>query len=70
MGLWQAERTPDSEYARVLGDGFTTLRVDRRDVTKNVANVFWGMKPDEEPLRPKAASILEHHRQNQALWRL
>ena len=64
-GLWQMERTPDSEFARVLGDGYSTLQVDTRDITKNVASVFWGMKPDEEPLRPEAASILKHRLQNQ-----
>ena len=24
-------------------------------------NVFWGIKPEEEPIRPEAASILKHH---------
>lgn len=61
-GLWQAERTPDSEFARV---GRTTLQVDTRDIAKNVASVFWGMKPDEEPFRPETASILKHRLQNQ-----
>jgi hypothetical protein len=26
------------------------LQVDYNDVTKNFANVFWGMKPEEQPL--------------------
>src|SRR5256886_5143819 len=59
-GLWQAERTPESEYDSVLGKGFTALQVDTHDITKYVLNVFWGMKAEEEPLRPEAASILKH----------
>jgi hypothetical protein len=59
-GLWQAERTPDREYNRVLGNGFTNQQIDVYDITKYVLNIFWGMKPEEEPLRPEAASILKH----------
>jgi len=58
-GLWQAERTPQSEYDNVLGKGFTGLQVDTHDITKHVLNVFWGMKPEEEPLRPEAAAIMK-----------
>jgi hypothetical protein len=63
-GLWQAERTPDREYDEVLGKGFTALQVDTHDINKYVLNVFWGMKAEEEPLRPEAASILKHRLQN------
>ena len=63
-GLWQAERTPEREYDSVLGNGFTALQVDTHDITKYVLNVFWGMKAEEEPLQPEAASILEHRRQS------
>ncbi len=62
-GLWQAERTPKSEYDTVLGNGFTDLQPDTHDITKNVINIFWGMKPEEEPLRPEAASILKYRRE-------
>ncbi len=62
-GLWQAERTPKSEYDTVLGNGFTDLQPDTQDITKNVINIFWGMKPEEEPLRPEAASILKYRRE-------
>jgi hypothetical protein len=61
-GLWQAERTPVAEYDRVLGNVFTSLQVDTHDVTKYAVNVFWGMKPEDEPLRPEAAAILKHRR--------
>src|SRR4029078_3532687 len=56
-GVWQAERSPGSGYERVLGKEFTTLQHDTHDITKNFFNVFWGMKPEEEPLRPEAAAI-------------
>jgi hypothetical protein len=61
-GVWQAERTTADEFARVLGPGFTQLQVDYDDVTKNLVNVFWGMKPEEEPLRPEAAAFLKQRR--------
>ena len=58
-GLWQAERTPESEFARVLGNNFAKLQVDSNDITKNVNNVFWGLKPEEQPLRPEAVAIMK-----------
>jgi len=61
-GVWQSERTPASEYTRVLGNDFTTVQVDVNDITKNIINVFWGLKPDEEPLRPEAAAILKQRK--------
>lgn len=61
-GLWQAERTPPDEYTRVLGDQFTALQIDHGVITKHVLNVFWGLKPEEEPLRPEAAAILKQRR--------
>jgi hypothetical protein len=63
-GLWQAERTPAHEFDSVLGNGFTALQVDTHDITKHVLNVFWGMKPEDEPLRPEAAAILKHRMQS------
>jgi len=63
-GLWQAERTSDSEFNAVLGNGFTAIQPDRRDVTKNVLNIFWGLRPEEEPLRPEALAILKKRMQS------
>ena len=63
-GLWQTERTSRSEYDRVLGEGFTTVQTDFDDITKQALNVFWGVKPEEEPMRPEAAAILKHRLQN------
>lgn len=61
-GVWRADRTPAEEFTRVLGPGFTQLQVDFNDVTKNFVSVFWGMKPEEEPLRPEGAAILKQRR--------
>jgi hypothetical protein len=58
-GVWQAERTPPDEFARVMGPSLLDLQVDISDITKYVLNVFWGMKPAEEPLRPEGAAILK-----------
>lgn len=58
-GVWQAERTPVSEFRRVLGDNFTKLQVDLNDVTGRMINVFWGLKPNQEPLLPAAGAILK-----------
>ncbi len=61
-GVWQAERTPLDEFLRVLGPGYGQLQVDYNDVTKHFVNVFWGLKPDEEPLSPEGAAALKLHR--------
>ena len=63
-GVWEAERSPASEFDSVLGKGFSALQPDTYDVTRNFLNVFWGMKPEEEPLRPDAAAIVKHRQQN------
>jgi hypothetical protein len=63
-GLWQTERTPEHEYASVLGDKFTALQIDLFDINKNVLNVFWGLKPEEEPLRPEGAALYKLHQAN------
>jgi hypothetical protein len=58
-GVWQAERAPHTEITAVLGADFTTLQVDLDDVGKYYINVMWGLKPEEEPLRPEAKAILK-----------
>src|SRR6476620_2855167 len=58
-GVWQAERTPLREYESVLGKEFSTLQVDTYDITKHALNVFWGLKPEEEPLRPEGVAIMK-----------
>jgi hypothetical protein len=58
-GVWQAERTPASEFRRVLGNDSTTAQVDLNDVSKYAMNVFWDLKPEEQPLRLEALAILK-----------
>ena len=58
-GVWQAERTPLSEYERVLGKDPGRLQVDLNDATKETANVFWGIKPEEQPLQPEALAVMK-----------
>ena len=55
-GLWQAERTPTSEFVRVVGPGLPAIQPDLNDVTKHFLNVFWDMKPTEWPLKPEAVA--------------
>jgi len=56
-GVWQAERTPVSEFVRVLGPGLPVVQPDLNDVTKHVINVLWDVPPGEQPLRPEAAAL-------------
>jgi hypothetical protein len=63
-GLWQVERTPENEYANVLGGEFANLQIDLHDINKNVLNIFWGLKPQEEPLRPEGAAAYQRHRED------
>jgi hypothetical protein len=58
-GVWQAERTPEREFATLFGDDFPRLQIDPQDFTKNVINVFAGLKPEEVPLRPEGVAALK-----------
>ncbi len=58
-GVWRAERSPLSEITSVLGSDFTNQQVDINDVGKYYLNVFWGLKPDQEPLRPEGGAIMK-----------
>ena len=63
-GLWQAERTPVSEFARVMGPGLTQIQPDLNDVTKHVINVFWDIKDSEKLLKPEGAAIASERRKS------
>jgi hypothetical protein len=58
-GVWHAERSPVSEITGALGTEFANQQVDINDVGKYYINVFWGLKPDEQPLRPEAKAIMK-----------
>lgn len=59
--MWQTERTPASEYARAMGPDFESLQLDSQDITKEFVNVFWCLKPEEEPLRREAVAIIKQN---------
>ena len=63
-GLWRAERTPVSEFVRVLGPGLPAIQPDLSDVTKHVLNVFWDVKPGEEPIRPEGAALMQQRQKS------
>jgi hypothetical protein len=58
-GVWQAERTPISEYTRVLGDNIAYLQIDLNDASKYALDIFWGLKRAEQPLRPEAVERMK-----------
>jgi len=58
-GVWQAERTPPAELARIMGSDFNAIQIDTEDFTKDVFDVFWGMKPEQEPLTPAGAAAMK-----------
>jgi hypothetical protein len=63
-GVWQAERTPASEFVRVLGPGLPAIQPDLNDVTKHVINVLWDMNPAEWPVKPEAAALAEQRQKS------
>jgi hypothetical protein len=63
-GLWQAERTPVSEFVRVLGPGLPAIQPDLNEITKHVLNVFWDVNPGEQPLRPEAVTLTEQRQKS------
>lgn len=58
-GVWQAERTPVSELNRVLGENYAKQQVDHDDIAKQTLNIFWGLTPAEQPLRPEAIALMK-----------
>jgi hypothetical protein len=65
-GVWQAERTPLSEYTRAIGKDRVGLQVDLGDVTKLVSDIFWGLKPDQEPLTPEGRAVVARRQKSEA----
>ena len=57
-GVWQGQKVSSKELA-AMPDDITKVQVDIVDLTTNAINVFWGTKPEEEPLQPGAAEILK-----------
>ena len=63
-GLWEAERTPTSEFVRVMGPGLPAIQPDLNDVTKHFINVFWDEKPTELPLKPETVALTEQRQKS------
>lgn len=63
-GLWQVEPTPSEEMTRLFGPDIYSLSVPGDDVStlsKYVFSVFADLKPEEAPVRPEAARIVERN---------
>jgi hypothetical protein len=63
-GLWQVEPTPFDEMTRLFGPDIDSLSVpgdDVRSFNKYAFNVLADFKPEEAPMRPEAARIVESH---------
>ena len=58
-GLWEADATPRIELERVLPPGFFEIQVDLPQVSKYVFNLFWGLKPEDDPSRPEALALVK-----------
>jgi hypothetical protein len=63
-GLWQAERTPVSEFVRVLGPGLPQIQPDLNDVTKHVINILWDVNPADQLVRPEAGALMQQRQKS------
>ena len=64
-GVWQGERPTSKEVAASFPKELVDVQVDLGDLSKTALNVFWGVKPEDVPLRPDGAEVLKQHsRQN------
>ena len=67
-GVWQATRpTPDAfrSYTGGSDPDPLDLQIDQLDAADIRRNVFFGMKREEEPLKPEAIAILSKRRKEQ-----
>ncbi|HXP83652.1 MAG TPA: hypothetical protein VN841_02975 [Bryobacteraceae bacterium] len=63
-GVWMVQPSTNDEYRKVLGDGFEKLDVPGNETTsisKYLFNILADYRPEEEPLRPEAAKLLQEH---------
>ncbi len=67
-GVWQAERPKTEAGASYLGGSAADpfgLQIDSSDVADIHRNVFFGMKRDEEPLKPEALAVIAKRQKQQ-----
>jgi len=62
-GVWEPEPTPANEITRVVGEHFFDLQIDVVGASKFILNLFWDLKPEEQPLRPEAAALVKQRAQ-------
>src|SRR5262249_15826051 len=60
-GVWQAERTPLAEIAKVVGQEVVDVQVDISLASAQGASVLWGVRPEDEPLTPEGAAVLRRN---------
>lgn len=60
-GVWQSARTALSELPPPVAKAISTLQVDFSDVNKEFLDIFWGMKPEDVPMRPETAKMVQEH---------
>jgi hypothetical protein len=63
-GVWQAEYAPPGENERLFGGGLKDFVVpgdDPRTFSKYFLNILADFKPEEAPLRPATAELLQKH---------
>src|SRR5215471_20161086 len=59
-GVWKAEPTALSEIEQVVPK-FGDIQIDERVASKYILNLFWGVKPEEEPLTAEAAAVMRQY---------
>jgi hypothetical protein len=67
-GVWQAARAPADAQRSFLGGvapDALGLQIDSADVADIHRNVFFGMRADEEPLKPEAIDVVTKRRAEQ-----
>jgi hypothetical protein len=57
-GVWFADRAPAEQVVEIA-----KLQVDVNDIGKYGANIFWDVKPEDQPLRPEAVAIINARKQ-------
>jgi hypothetical protein len=64
-GVWRAEPTPLSEIEQLVPN-FGDLQIDERVASKYILNLFWGLKPGEEPMTAEGAEAMRRYRPENA----
>jgi hypothetical protein len=64
-GVWAAMPPPVAEQKQLFGDlAESPLQADLQFVSKYVMNLFAGVKPEDQPIRPEVAEVLKQRAQS------